>query len=75
MDPTTIIGIVAGIVFILTGILNGGELGNFWDPGSVLIVIDGTFSAVIASFPLNMLKKVGKHMTKLAIPFANCEIG
>lgn len=65
MDPTTIIGIVAGIVFILTGILNGGELGNFWDPGSVLIVIGGTFSAVIASFPLNMLKKVGKHMTKL----------
>lgn len=43
MDPTTIIGIVAGIVFILTGILNGGELGNFWDPGSVLIVISGTF--------------------------------
>ena len=65
MDPTTIIGIVAGTGFILFGIMTGGELGNFWDPGSVLIVLGGTFSAVIASFPLDKLKKMGKHMTKL----------
>lgn len=65
MDPTTIIGVVAGFGFILFGIMTGGELGNFWDPGSVLIVLGGTFSAVIASFPLDKLKKMGKHMTKL----------
>ena len=48
MDPTTIIGVVAGFGFILFGIVTGGDIMNFWDPGSVLIVLGGTFSAVIA---------------------------
>ncbi len=65
MDPTTIIGVVIGFGVILFGIMTGGDLMNFWDPGSVLITIGGTFAATIASFPLNMLKKVGKHMTKV----------
>ena len=52
MDPTTIIGIAAGFGFIVFGCMSGGSLSNFWDPGSVLIVLGGTFSAVIASFPL-----------------------
>ena len=65
MDPTTIIGIAAGFGFIVFGCMSGGSLSNFWDPGSVLIVLGGTFSAVIASFPLDKLKKMGKHMTKL----------
>lgn len=59
MDPTTIIGIVAGFGFIVFGCMSGGSLSNFWDPGSVLIVLGGTFSAVIASFPLDKLKKWG----------------
>lgn len=65
MDPTTIIGIVAGFAFIVNGILSSGELGNFIDSGSILITIGGTISAVLASFPLSKLKNVGKHMTKI----------
>lgn len=65
MDPTTIIGIIAGAVFIVNGIVTSGKLGNFFDPGSILITVGGTISAVLASFPLSNLKNVGKHMTKL----------
>ena len=65
MDFTTIIGIVGGFGVIIAGILNGGELGNFIDTGSVLITIGGTICAVIASFPANLLKNIPKHMKKL----------
>lgn len=65
MDFTTIIGIVGGFGVIIAGILNGGELGNFIDTGSILITIGGTICAVIASFPANLLKNIPKHMKKL----------
>ncbi len=65
MDPTTIIGIVAGMALIVNGILSSGELGNFIDPASLLITVGGAISATVASFPLSKLKHVGKHMTKL----------
>lgn len=65
MDITTILGVVGGIAFIINGIVGGGKIGNFIDGPSVMIVIGGTLCAVIASFPLNMLKNVGKHFIKL----------
>ncbi len=61
MDITTIIGVVAGFGFMVTSIISGGNLGNFIDPGSILIVFGGTFSAVFASFPLSTLKSMIKH--------------
>lgn len=64
MDITTILGIVLGAVLIVQGI-TVGKLGNFWDPGSVLIVVGGTLAAVIASYPLSKLKAMGKHMGML----------
>lgn len=65
MDITSILGIVLGFVFIINGILGSGKMDNFVDPASIIIVVGGTVSAVLASFPMSMLKKVGKHMTKL----------
>lgn len=65
MDITTVLGIVGGFAFIVNAIFQGGELGNFIDPPSMMIVLGGTFSAVIASFPFSMLKNIGKHFTKL----------
>lgn len=61
MDITTIIGVVAGFGFIVTSIISGGNLGDFIDPGSILIVFGGTFSAVVACFPLSTLKSMIKH--------------
>ncbi len=65
MDFTTIIGIVGGFGVIVAGIMNGGSIGNFIDPGSIMITIGGTIFAVIASFPARLLKKVPKHMVKM----------
>ena len=65
MDFTTIIGIVGGFGVIVAGIMNGGSIDNFIDPGSIMITIGGTIFAVIASFPARFLKKVPKHMVKM----------
>ncbi len=65
MDITTIVGIVAGFAFIIVSIMGSGEISGFIDPASIMIVIGGTFSAVIASFPLSMLKNIIKHFAKL----------
>lgn len=65
MDITTMIGILAGAFFIVSGIMQNGDIGYFFDPSSILIVVGGTCCSVIASFPLNMLKNVGKHFAKL----------
>lgn len=64
MDITTIIGIVGGFGLLIWGITIP-SLGNFWDAQSLVIVVGGTITSVIASFPLSMLKNVGKHFAKL----------
>ncbi|PWJ52473.1 motility protein A [Faecalicatena contorta] len=64
MDFTTIIGLIGGFAFIVYGI-GLGNMANFADMASVLIVVGGTACSVIASFPFSMLKNVGKHMVKL----------
>lgn len=65
MDITTVLGIVGGFAFIVNAIFQGGKIGSFMDAASVMIVVGGTFSAVIASFPLSMLKNIVKHFAKL----------
>ena len=62
MDITSIIGIIAGFVFVFYGIMDSGSIWNFVDIPSVIIVFGGTISAIFASFPLSILKNVGKHM-------------
>ena len=60
MDLTTIFGVVAGFLLIIFGI-GISEIGNFIDPASLLIVIGGTFAALIASYPANVLKQLPKQ--------------
>ena len=64
MDLTTIIGIVFGTVLIVNGI-GIAKLGNFFDMPSILIVVGGTFAAIIASYPLSILKDMPKHFKVL----------
>ncbi len=61
MDLTTFIGIIAGAVLCLYGI-GPKNLGNFWDLQSVLIVIGGTYAALIASYPARVLKQLPKQI-------------
>ena len=61
MDLTSIIGLVAGAILVIYGI-GMDNVGNFLDISSILIVVGGTAAAVIASFPLRILKNIPKHM-------------
>ncbi|NCC16712.1 MAG: motility protein A [Clostridia bacterium] len=60
MDLTTFIGIIAGMALVIFGI-KFENLGNFWDLSSVLIVLGGTFAALIASYPARVLKQLPKQ--------------
>ncbi len=53
MDLATIIGILAGMVVVLVAMLLGGNIGQFIDLPSVLIVIGGGFAATLIRFPLS----------------------
>lgn len=64
MDLTTLIGIILGCVLIVNGI-GVDKLGNFVDMPSVLIVVGGTFAAIIASYPFSILKDIPRHFTVL----------
>lgn len=64
MDITSILGVLIGAALIVQGI-GFDKLGNFWNPASILIVVGGSLAAVIASYPLNKLKSMGKHMGML----------
>ncbi|MBO8463833.1 MAG: motility protein A [Firmicutes bacterium] len=61
MDLTTIIGLLLGIFLIIQGVVSSGDINNFIDIPSVIIVIGGTFASVIASYPFHILKEVPKH--------------
>lgn len=65
MDLTTIVGIVGATVVIVFGI-EFKDLELFVDPGGLLIVMGGTFGALIACFPLQLLKAIPLHL-KMAV--------
>ncbi len=52
MDLATLIGLVSAVGVILSAILLGGGLGMFVDVPSLLIVVGGTFGAVMMKFSL-----------------------
>lgn len=69
-DFMTIIGIVAGFLLIMLAIvftmdplgITIGNLLNFVDLPSIFVVLGGTIATVVASYPVETLKKVPKHM-------------
>ncbi|GIP41015.1 motility protein A [Paenibacillus sp. J31TS4] len=59
MDLSTLIGLILGLAALLLGyIWDGGHLGALYVPSALLIVLGGTFGAVIVSFPMARLKEV-----------------
>lgn len=65
MDFSTIIGIVSGLAIIFWGISLSGNITNFFDPASLVIVVGGSIAAIIASFPFSLLKDIPHHMVLL----------
>ena len=68
MDLSTIIGIICAFGLILFGILSGGSILLFVNVPSLMIVVGGTFGAVLTSFPFKdvfgaftILKKAFLH--------------
>ncbi len=55
MDLTTVIGLIVGFSVILLGITQTGSLMSFFSLSSIMIVVGGTGSAVIISYPINEL--------------------
>src|SRR5690554_6254352 len=65
MDFATLTGIVSGIVFITIGILLNGELGSYYNPASIMIVLGGTLAATLVAYPINRvirILRVAKHL-------------
>lgn len=65
MDITTLMGIVLGFGLIIFGILQSGDLGTYVDIISIAIVVGGSITATLTSYPLDKLKKT-MSITKIA---------
>ncbi len=69
MDLATIIGLVLAAIGIVGGlILEGGSIGQIMQPTAALIVLGGTFGAVLVSFPLDVFMKAMKGFIKIIKP-------
>ena len=60
MDIATVIGLVAGSGLLLWAIMGKSDIGAFADASSVAIVIGGSMSAALVSFPIRNLMGVAK---------------
>lgn len=73
MNITYLIGVVVAFVVMILGMMQGAsgfsldfkQLIFFGDMASVFIVIGCTLSAIIASFPMSMIKSIPKHFAIL----------
>lgn len=60
MDIATFVGLISGTVLLLWAIMGKSDLGAFIDAGSVAIVVGGSLSAALISFPIHNLFGVAK---------------
>ena len=59
MDIGTLIGFLAGIGFMIYGIISSGStLGDYMDTPSIIIVFGGTLASTMMAYPLNKLKNI-----------------
>jgi chemotaxis protein MotA len=75
MDLGTIVGIVAGFGMIFFGIIsNGGALGSYVNIPSLIMVLGGSFTAMLVANPLSRMLGFVKYF-KIAINMPNYEEG
>ncbi len=67
MDKASVGGVLVALTGILAGLLlEGGNLGQIFQPTAAMIVFGGTLGAVLLQFPM---KTVVEAFRRLAIPF------
>jgi chemotaxis protein MotA len=67
LDLATLIGLIAGTTVVIGGILVDSSIGAFINVPSVLIVLGGTFGAVLIKFPMTMFLGAFRVMFKAFI--------
>ena len=60
MDIATVIGLIAGAALLFWAILSKSDIGAFADAGSAAIVLGGSVSAALISFPIQNVLAVAK---------------
>jgi chemotaxis protein MotA len=60
MDLATIIGLVLGVVCIVYGIYDGGEISSFIHVGSFAITMGGGIAATLISFEMEDIKRIAR---------------
>ena len=68
MNISGLIGLLIAFGLIIYGIMSGGQIMNFYDAASILIVVGGTIGAVIFNFPFSVLKTVPKMLKIAFVP-------
>ncbi len=63
MDLGTIIGIISGVALVLVTIVTGGAgLANYISIQSIIIVVGGSFSAMLVANPLSRMLGIAKYI-------------
>jgi chemotaxis protein MotA len=58
MDIATGVGLIAGMLVVVTLILMGGDLRMFYDVHAIIIIFGGSFAATLIRFPLAAWSKI-----------------
>jgi chemotaxis protein MotA len=53
MDLASLVGIISGLSLIISAIVLGGDVYNFWNVPGVMIVVGGTTAATLLTFPFS----------------------
>ena len=64
MDLTTLIGLVAGCIFIYVGIILEGNMRNFFDLASIMITLGGTIASTLIHYPFSQIIRIFGLMKK-----------
>ncbi len=59
---SSLIGLISCVACVLISIFLAGDISAFYDGASVFIVIGGTFTALIASYPMPLIKDTLKSI-------------
>ncbi|MCL2539019.1 MAG: MotA/TolQ/ExbB proton channel family protein [Oscillospiraceae bacterium] len=62
MNLTAIIGLLAGIAAQIYGIMDSGELINFYTLSGIIVTVFGTILALITGTPGRLLSQIPKHL-------------
>lgn len=65
MDIGSIAGLLIGLLFIMLGIMDGGNLASFINMPSLQIVVGGTFAATFIAYPMKKVFESAKIAGKV----------